>query len=117
MSEDGPELILIAGVEGGGISLYRERRSDGTWRFNVRYTDQTAMFLGEPASETKSSWAESWDDAIKDLDARKWLSLPGVFVHPEFRQAVWEAVSTRLERRTDAHAARALGRWRSRCGM
>ena len=110
-------LLVIAGVEGGGVTLYGEKRDDGTWRFRRSYADQTPLMLDEPAIERGSAWMESWEEALRDLDEHGWHRLPGVHVHPEFRARVWEAIQERLGDPSDGRGARILQRWKERCGM
>ncbi len=118
MSFSNKTIIVIAGVEGGGVTLFGEKRTDGTWYFFRSYSDQTPLMLDKPAIERQSPLLASWEDALNDLDKQGWYRLPAVRVHPEFRALVWEAMQSRLPaERTSAHAKRLWERWRERCGI
>lgn len=112
-----PALIVIAGVEGGGVTCYGERTRAG-WRLWVERADQSGMYLDEaahlPGGSKQYGVVESWDEALDLLDRAGWLRLPAVRVHPEFRERVWEAVQVRLG--DSQEDARRLERWRDRCG-
>lgn len=110
------QLLLISGVEGGGVTLYGERTELG-WRFFSTFVDQTPFMLADDEDqreirrETRAT--ESWDEALDLLDDLGWLRLPAIMVHQEFRQKVWDAVRKRLG--TDEENAARLQRWRQRC--
>ena len=110
------QLILISGVEGGGVTLYGERTEHG-WRFSSDFVDQTPFMLADGEDQTEirreSRSTESWDEALELLDELGWLRLPAIMVHEEFRQRVWEAVQQRLG--SDERNASRLERWRKRC--
>ena len=111
-----PELILISGVEGGGVTLYGERTENG-WRFATSFVDQTPFMLsdndGGRGIRRASRVTESWKEALEMLDQLHWLDLPAVMVHRDFGQLVWDAVLQRLG--DDAESAKRLDRWRTRC--
>lgn len=113
-----PALIVIAGVEGGGVTLYGERSGAG-WRFWVERVDQSRVYLDEyddeAGSRRQSGIVSSWEDALRLLDRAGWMRLPAVRVHPEFRQKVWQAVQARLG--TTPESTRWLPRWRDRCDI
>lgn len=113
------ELIVIAGVEGGGVTLYGERTADG-WRFFSDRVDQTPLMLNEPEEQREIRHpmrsADSWEGALQLLDSFGWMRLPGVMVHKEFRPRVWEAIQQRLTA-TDDRTKRMLDRWKERCGI
>lgn len=110
------ELILISGVEGGGVTLYGHRTESG-WQFSSDFVDQTPYMLAdgddqrEIRRETRTT--ESWAEALVLLDELGWLRLPAIMVHREFREKVWDAVRERLG--TDEKNAKKLERWRERC--
>jgi hypothetical protein len=58
---------------------------------------------------------ENWDEALAFLDEQRWLRLPPVMVHREFRQRIWDAVKKRL--RTDLANVNKLAQWQHRCGI
>jgi hypothetical protein len=113
---DGREVIVLVGVEGGGVTLYGERTERG-WRFSCDFVDQTPYMLaeGEDRREIRrvTKTVGSWDDALALLDQKRWLSLDAIRVHPEFRERVMKIVVDRLG--TDPKNARRLERWRERC--
>ena len=110
--------ILIAGAEGGGITLYGERTRAG-WRFSCEFVDQTPYLLAECEDQREIRRAtravESWEDAVALLDQQRWMNLSPVMVDPEFRGKVWNAVMTRLGK--DPKNADRLDRWRDRCDI
>ena len=112
------QLILIVGVEGGGVTLYGERTEHG-WRFSCEFVDQTPNLLAEGEDQREirreSKVAESWDDALALLDQQRWMNLSPVMVHPKFRAQVWDAVRTRLGQ--DPRNAGIQDRWRDRCDI
>ncbi len=111
------ELIVIAGVEGGGVTLYGERTADG-WRFFTDRVDQTPLMLNDPEDQREIRHplrsADSWEGALQLLDHYGWMGLPGVMVHKEFRLRVWQAVQQRLTA-ADERTQRMLKRWKERC--
>jgi hypothetical protein len=115
-SRRGRELILISGVEGGGVTLYGERTECG-WRFYSNFVDQTPFMLDDEEDQREirreSRKVESWEEALELLDQMGWLRLPAVMVHREFRQKVWEAVQSRLG--WEGENVAKLERWRERC--
>ena len=110
------EQILIAGVEGGGVTLYGERTEHG-WLYSSNFVDQTPFMLvdhedqREIRRETRTT--ESWNEALVLLDGLGWLHLDAIMVHREFRKKVWDAVRQRLG--NDERRAEQLQRWRERC--
>ena len=111
--------LLLAGIEGGGIALYGMRLADG-WRFQAEYVDQTGTMIDEPEIRDTSAWTGDWDEALRYLDARGWQRFPAVYVHPEFRRRVWEAIVPRIEASAEPGllaADKLVERWRSRCGV
>jgi hypothetical protein len=111
--------ILITGVEGGGVTLYGRKTTDG-WQYHVEYADQTPLMFDEPEIRRETAWTRDWNEALAYLDRERWLRLPPVMVMPEFRTRVWEAVSARLAS-SDVQAIlpreTLLARWRERCGI
>jgi hypothetical protein len=110
------EVIVLTGVEGGGVTLYGERTERG-WRFSCNFVDQTPFILadGEDQREIRrmTKTVESWRDALALLDEKGWLRLPAIHVHPEFRQQVLQVFEKRLG--DDPRNERELERWRERC--
>jgi len=116
-----PECIIKIGAEGGSITLFGVRTKDGEWQFARAVNDQTPTFLDpdEGGSEIKhtSLWVKTWAEALRMLDRYPWARLNGMFVHPEFRQRLWEAVKDRLEGQEGDKVKRCLERWQQRCGV
>ena len=113
------ELILIAGIEGGGVSL-RARQGPGGLRFKVKYSDATPATIGEEATQSEGEWLSGWPSVLDALDRHRWHRLPGVTVKREFRDRVWEAVEQRIlsDREMPSHrVSHLLDRWRDRCGV
>jgi len=110
------ELLLISGVEGGGVTLYG-KKYEGQWLYSCSYADQTPLMLDEPAieREAESGSTDSWDTAVQWLDSFGWLRLPAVYVHPDLRGRVWALVQQRLAGVVGAE--KRLARWRERCGV
>jgi hypothetical protein len=113
----GAQLILRAGAEGGSISLFRERSSNG-WRYWCESVDQTTLMLDEhdvSGQEIRrvSDKVDTWEQALSLLDQRRWARLFPVLVDPYFAQQVLQAVTERLG--ADASWSRTLERWRERC--
>ena len=113
------EVIIIAGVEGGGVTLRGERRPNG-WRFRRSYADQTVLMLNEAGPENvkdrESPWIDSWEEALCDLDGQGWIGLPAVHIHREFRGQVWLAVRERFGNGELSSASqKLLQRWQDRC--
>ncbi len=119
MSATKREVVVLVGVEGGGVTLYGEKGPNGTWRFTRSYADQTPLFLGEPAvAERLSPTMTTWEEALADLDRQGWHRLPAVRIHPEFRERVWAAIQARLPPdRSSSMADRLWRRWEERCGV
>ncbi len=111
--------ILITGVEGGGVTLYGRKTTDG-WEYRVDYADQTPLMLHEPEIRRETAWTRDWNEALAYLDRERWLRLPPVMVAPEFRTRVWEAVSARLasgDVQSIWPREKLLARCRERCGI
>lgn len=119
----GPEgnerLILIAGAEGGGITL-RGRETAAGWEFRIGYADQTPLMLDEPEIRHETGWTRDWSEVLAYLDRKGWRHLRPIMVAPEFRTRIWEAISARLAT-NDANSFykrdELLARWRDRCGI
>jgi hypothetical protein len=97
--------VLQVGAEGGDVTLFGRRRSDGEWQFARVTNDQSYALLGEvdfAASPTPAidslKWVESWDEALQLMDRYPWARLHPVQVHPAFLEHVRLAVDARLVR-------------------
>jgi hypothetical protein len=111
------EIVVLTGVEGGGVTLYGERTDNG-WRFRASYADQTPYMVDEPEIRREANWVDTWEEALTLLDKEGWLRLPPIRVHPEFRARVWEEVQQRLgtdARTPNQRTERLLAGWRECC--
>ena len=88
------ETIVRVGASGVSITLYGERRDD-RWVFSLSVNDQTPELINEEALHHESSLVDSWESALKLLDEYPWYRLVPLSVHPEFRDAIREAVKER----------------------
>lgn len=88
------ELILRVGADGGDISLSGIETGAG-WVFCRQVSDQTPMLIDEPCIEHESEVARSWEAAIRLMDRYPWHRLSPRFVHPEFRERVWDEITRR----------------------
>jgi hypothetical protein len=97
--------VLQVGAEGGDVTLFGRRRSDGEWQFARVTNDQSYALLGEvdvavsptPAIDSLK-WVENWDEALQLMDRYPWARLHPVQVHPAFFERVRLAVDARLVR-------------------
>lgn len=114
-------LILRVGAEGGDISLYGRRDSDGHWCFRQTVKDQTPMPLDEQeddaGTEKESIWVRSWSDAMRLLDRHPLVTLVPMKVDPEFRKQIWEEVDRRLAKQISTLTERSRERWRRVCAI
>lgn len=107
------EVILAVGAEGGSIALYGLRTNQG-WVFARQVDDQTPDLLDEEPIHTKTAGVDTWDAALELLDHYRWPALFPLFVHPDFRRQIWDAVQERLE---PEKSQSELSRWREICGL
>lgn len=115
MAEGQREVILIAGVEGGGVMVYGRRTAEG-WIFEDSYADHTPLFLDEDPIETPPQTTCTWEATLDFLDDHRWHRLPPIKVHPEFCERVFAAVAVRLAADPDERPG-VLERWKYRCGF
>ena len=109
------EIIVKVGAEGGDLTLYGVRTEKG-WIFSRDVIDQSLLLLGEPEIRHSSATVDSWEEALKLLDKYPWHNLSPREVHPEFRQAVFDAVVARFKRENKQDPRR-LPDWKMRCGI
>jgi hypothetical protein len=107
------EVIAAVGAEGGSIALHGVQ-APRSWIFAIEVNDGTPELLGEEPTQTKSAAVETWDAALDLLDRYRWASLLPLFVHPDFRRQIWDAVQERLETETSQSA---LNQWREICPL
>lgn len=112
-----PTVIIRILTEGGALTLFGQKDSQGAWHFCRSVNDQAPTLLdpqdgrGEPIQHT-SGWVKTWPEAMALLDRYPWATLGGREVHPEFQRQVWVEVSRRLKDQEDPQAQRALARWK-----
>jgi len=117
-----PELIVGVSAEGGAITLFGQKGSNGAWQFSRGVNDHTPTLLsdeegkGWPINHT-SSWVSSWPEALALLNRYPWEMLRGTAVHPDFRKQVWAEVSRRLQDKSGARSDSARERWAGVCGI
>jgi hypothetical protein len=93
------EEIIVLGAEGGRVSLLGTKTLDDKWIF-VKETNESALadfFDDDDLSNLvhqRSSEVTDWEQAI-ELLGRSWFKMPILFIHPEFKERVQEAISPR----------------------
>ena len=102
------ELILDAGVEGGGATIYRFRYVDGADGF---FVEGSSMSFDENDDEHWHHWrsatVKSFEEALALFPGGEQLiTLYPVRVHPDFRQAVWQELNRQKQTMDDEYAAR-----------
>lgn len=121
------ELILSVGFEGGAIRLYGFRRL-GDWCFTLERNEAALYGLLDeddqkslgPLLVGKSKVVASWEEACKLLAPYSWAISSPMFVHPEFREKVWQEVVKQFEqsvRQAERYGTRSprLQEWRKKC--
>lgn len=102
-SDDGKQIILQVGSEGGSITLLG-MQAEGAWQFSLEGDESTLIDLIEDEDAVdevddveikKSSWVPTWRGALKRLDAYPWTKLYPLEVHHEFRDRVFKALQVR----------------------
>lgn len=117
-NQDGSEVILMTGVEGGGYTLRGERLPTG-WRYWGDFVDQTPLMLDENEIRRENLSTESLDEALRLL-GKKWHRLPAIRVHPEFTGRIWKQFQQRVgpdANKPGAASGRVVQRWREECGL
>jgi hypothetical protein len=115
-----PEIIVEISAEGGSITLFGHKGSNGEWRFARGVNDQTPTLLpeeegGVPAISHDSCWVNTWPQALALLDRYPWAMLAVTKVHPEFRERLWAEASLRLKDKTTDTANGRKERWAQAC--
>jgi hypothetical protein len=111
------KVIVKVGVELGSIALHGMQAERG-WKFVREVNDQTPDLLDEEPIHTKSETVDTWAAALKLLDKYPWATFYPVFVDPDFKREIWDAVTERLK--DDSETSRSewehpLERWRAVC--
>lgn len=96
------ETILEVGGEGGSIVLSRERDAGGAWKFRMGSEESAAydMLSDEDRAGLGPAVAEpgvvhSFPEGLALLDTYPWFRLFPLQVHPEYRDAILDAVKER----------------------
>ncbi|MCE1227479.1 MAG: hypothetical protein LWW87_13525 [Geobacteraceae bacterium] len=93
-TSDHPVKIIEIGAEGGGISLYGWKDSDGEWRFQ-RDVNENALYNEDTADlelQHSSSIVPGWQGALELLSRYPWYCLHPNYVHPEFAEKTLDAL-------------------------
>jgi hypothetical protein len=109
------EIIVEVGAESGSVTLYGIRSNRG-WIFSRHSIDQSAAFLAEPSHVLDSQSVSSWTEALALLDSYPWHRLYPLQVHPDFREAVFDAVKVRYGDAENSVWNR-LADWKTLCGV
>ena len=106
---DGGVIIVECGSEGGSVSLQGRRDQNGHWVFWT-VTDESSMAelmpdeFGAVELRRRSREVDTWAAALDAFGRYPWRRLYPVAVHPEFADAVLQAVQ--------AGGAMQVGRYR-----
>ena len=94
---DGGVIIVQCGSEGGSVSLQGRRDQDGRWVFWC-VTDESPMAelmpgeFGVAELRHRSQEVGTWEAALDAFGRYPWRKLYPMAVHPEFADAVLQAV-------------------------
>lgn len=94
-AEGAPEVIVSVGAEGGSVTLEGRRLANGEWQFRVDKRESWLALEDPPEDfmlDKQSRWTRSFSEALADLGRYPWPRLWPLSVHPEFVDAVLEAV-------------------------
>jgi hypothetical protein len=85
-----PELVFELGAEGGRSGIYRIRKTNGGWEYQVA---GGGMYLDENDHEawsygTKKS-VSTFEEALHSITGDFWVFLYPLNIHPEYRKIVW----------------------------
>jgi hypothetical protein len=94
------EIVVLAG-EGGRVTLLGARGMDGTWMFTKETNEAVLADILEDEDlsahvRLQSKIVKDWGEAMKLL-GRSWIYLRPRYVHPEFRQLIWDEIRSREE--------------------
>jgi hypothetical protein len=94
------QVIVEVGSEGGSLTLYGLKDRASAWEFTCQ-TNEAALpaslfdDLDSGAGQRTSAPVTTWAEALQLFDRYPWPRLYPLNVHPDFGQAVWEAVLER----------------------
>lgn len=89
------QIILRVASEGGCIELMGRLKGE-TWQFRVGTQENLLRVLEKDESlpgATAPCWLNTWEEALKALDAYFWQELQPLVVHPDFHKQVYQALS------------------------
>jgi len=109
------KVIVKVGVELGSIALHG-MQAERDWKFWREVNDQTPDLLDEEPIHTKSATVDTWAAALELLDKYPWATFYPVFVDPDFKQEILDAVKERLKDDSETSQSESLKRWRAVCG-
>lgn len=112
-------IILKVGTEMETITLHGVRGWNG-WRYFISTMDETASLLprefDEHEYQQQSEIVDSWEAALRLLDRYPWFRLTPLAVHLRFRERIWAAVQSRLQRDgAEPPFPKQVERWRDIC--
>lgn len=109
------EVILTAGVEGGGVVLLGLPKAKG-WLFALELNDHTPQLLdeGDSGIHSQTEFVDTWPAALNLIDRYQWETFHPIVVHPEFRKLIYEAYVDRFKARKIDVTGR-NGKWEKKC--
>lgn len=113
------KVIVGVGVELGSIALHG-MEAERDWKYWREVNDQTPDLLDKEPAHTKSATVDTWAAALELLDKYRWAKFYPVFVDPDFKRRIWDAVKERLKDGSETSQSKwehPLKRWRTVCGI
>ena len=111
------KVIVKVGVELGSIALLG-MQAERDWKFWREVNDQTPDLLDEEPIHTKSATVDTWTAGLELLDKYPWATFYPVFVDPDFKWEIWDAVQKRLKDDSETSQSaqeHPLKRWQAVC--
>jgi hypothetical protein len=93
-TSDHPVKIIELAAEGGRITLYGWKDSDGEWRFQ-RDVNENALYNEDTVDlelQHSSNILPGWQGALELLSRYPWYRLLPKYVHPEFAEKTLDAL-------------------------
>ncbi len=104
-------VILNAGIEGGGLTIYGIKRN-GNWMFRLEITDNTPELLNEESIYENHGWVNSLPEAISQI-RWPWNCFYPAEVHSEFAAEILQIkIAKDKEDHSDLHTA---SQWERLC--
>ena len=109
------EVILQAGVEGGGFDLLGLAKTKG-WLFTLKVNDCTWQLLDNSSlgAHTQSRFVDNWPAALNLISQFHWEDFFPRTIHSEFRQWIYEAYVERFQSKNIDVKGR-NGKWEMKC--